>query len=225
MHTICAHLLCTRPTHADDASRSPEPDRPETRGRSAAKPYARVVTWLDTTLMHWVATHRFPLGDQVARGVMAAGSSLVVLAAAAFCCLTYVVVRRRYRLAAGVVLAVVVSMLVAELLKQFFGRSRPPASLALVHASGLSMPSTDAALTSAAAAVLVLGLTWLHPRRRRLVGAVLAAGVIAVGLCLIYLGAHWPTDVLAGWALGIAAGAAAAAVTSPLRWGRRREMT
>ena len=87
------------------------------------------------------------------------------------------------------------------------------------------MPSTDAALTSAAAAVLVLGLTWLHPRRRRLVGAVLAAGVIAVGLCLIYLGAHWPTDVLAGWALGIAAGAAAAAVTSSHRWGRRREVT
>ena len=173
--------------------------------------------------MHWVATHRFPLGDQVARGVMAAGSSLVVLAAAAFCCLTYVVVRRRYRLAAGVVLAVVVSMLVAELLKQFFGRSRPPASLALVHASGLSMPSTDAALTSAAAAALVLGLTWLQPRRRRLVGAVLAAGVIAIGLCLVYLGAHWPTDVLAGWALGIAAGAGAAALTSPLRWGRRRE--
>ena len=95
MHTICARFLCTRPTHADDASRSLEPDRPETRGRSAAEPYARVATWLDTTLTHWVATHRFPLGDQVARGVMAAGSSLVVLAAAAFCCLTYVVVRRR----------------------------------------------------------------------------------------------------------------------------------
>ena len=171
--------------------------------------------------MHWVATHRFPLGDQVARGVMAAGSSLFVLAAAALCCLIYVVVRRRYRLAAGVVLAVVVSVLVAELLKPLFGRARPPASLALVHANGLSMPSTDAALTSAAAVALVIGLTWLQPRRRRLVGAVLAAGVIAVGLCLVYLGAHWPTDVLAGWALGIAAGAGAAAVTNPPRLGPR----
>ena len=136
-----------------------------------AQQYARLVTWLDTTLMHWVVTHRFPLGDQVARGVMAAGSSLVVLAAVAFCCLVYVVVRRRYRLAAGVLLAVVVSVLVAELLKQLVGRVRPPASLALVHAYGLSMPSTDAALTSAAAAAVTSPLRW--GRRREPPGCAL----------------------------------------------------
>ena len=84
------------------------------------------------------------------------------------------------------------------------------------------MPSTDAALTSAGAAALYVGLTWLHPRRQRLVGAVLAAGVAAIGLCLIYLGVHWPTDVLAGWALGVAVGCGAAAVTIPRGWRQLR---
>ena len=90
--------------------------------------------------------------------------------------------------------------------------------MALIHANGPSMPSTDAALTAACATALYVGLTWLHPRRQRLAGVVLAAGVTVIGLCLIYLGVHWPTDVIAGWALGIGVGATAAAVTNPRRW-------
>jgi membrane-associated phospholipid phosphatase len=179
--------------------------------------YARQVTWFDTNLSHWTAIHRFPVGDHAARGIMAAGSSPVILGGAALFCLLFVVVRRRYRLATGVVLAVVAATLISELLKQFIGRARPPASMALVHASGLSMPSTDAALTSAAAAALYVGLTRLSSRSRRLAAGLLAAAVIAVGLCLVYLGVHWATDVLAGWALGTAVGAGAAAVTTP-RW-------
>jgi undecaprenyl-diphosphatase len=169
--------------------------------------------WLDTTLMGWVAAHRVPLADHVSLGVMAFGTNLVIMGAIALTGLAYVVVRHRYRLAAGVFLAVVVSTFAAAGLKAMFGRSRPPASLALISVSGQSMPSTQAALTAAAATAFYLGLTWLDRRQRRLVGAVLAVGVTAVGLCLVYLGAHWPTDVLAGWALGAAVGAGAAALT------------
>jgi undecaprenyl-diphosphatase len=181
------------------------------------------VNWLDTTLMAWVATHRFLLGDQVALGVMAAGNSRVVLAGVALGGLAYTFARRRYRLAAGVVLAVLASALVAEGLKQVVGLARPPASMALVHANGLSMPSTVAAFTSAAAVALFVGLTRLRSRRPRLVGVVLAAGVGVVGLCLVYLGAHWPTDVLAGWVLGAAiGGAGAVAMGERPRSGQRR---
>jgi membrane-associated phospholipid phosphatase len=190
------------------------------RRSDGIEPYARSVTWLDTTTMSWVDAHRFPLADRAARAVMAAATDRVALSVVAIACLASVVVRRRYRLGAGVVLAAAVSTLVAGSLKDVVGRARPPASMALVHAGGLSMPSTDAALTSAVAMALYLGVT-RHPRDRKLVAGVLAVGVLAVGLCLVYLGAHWPTDVLAGWILGIAVGAGAAGVTIPRRLGPR----
>jgi len=179
--------------------------------------YARAVNWPDATVMSWVVAHRFPLGDHAARAVMLAGTHRLVLAAAALLYLSYVAVRRRYRLGAAVVLAVVVSALLAQVLKDVIGRGRPPASAALIHAGGLSMPSTDAALTSAAAVALYLGLTWLDRGRRRLAGAALLAGVVTVGVCLVYLGAHWTTDVVVGWALGAAVGVGAAFVTAARR--------
>ena len=94
--------------------------------------------------------------------------------------------------------------------------------MTLIPANGPSMPSTDAALSAACATALYVGLTWLHPRRQRLAGVVLAAGVTVIGLCLLYLGVHWPTDVIAGWALGIGVGATAAAVTNPRSWRQQR---
>ena len=170
------------------------------------------MTWFDTAVMHWVVTHSSPLGDQVALGVMAVCTNPVTIGAIALLCLGYAVVRHRYRLVAGVVLAVLTSMLVAGLLKQIVGRARPAVPMALVFAGGPSMPSTDAAITAAAAVALYVGLTWLHPQPRRIVPALLVVSVTAIGLCLVYLGVHWPTDVMAGWALGAVIGVAAAAV-------------
>jgi undecaprenyl-diphosphatase len=74
-----------------------------------------------------------------------------------------------------------------------------------VTAHGLAFPSGH----SAQAVALYGALAWLawelgRPRRTRIWACCAAAGIaFAVGLTRVYLGVHWPTDVVGGWLLGI----------------------
>ena len=65
--------------------------------------------------------------------------------------------------------------------------------------AGQSFPSTHASDSAAAAAVFA----WAVPR----LSAIGIAIAVVVGISRVYLGAHWPTDVMAGWTLGAAVGA------------------
>lgn len=165
--------------------------------------------WLDARLMHFAAAHRTGWVTDGARALMEVGTSVAVLAVAVLTCVALVVARRGYRPAAAVLLAVVASTAAVGVLKQTFDRARPPADLALVHLSGAAMPSTHAARTAAAAAAVLVATTWTTPRVRLAWAFVLTACVVLIGLCLVYLGVHWPTDVVAGWAVGVAVGSGA----------------
>jgi undecaprenyl-diphosphatase len=118
------------------------------------------------------------------------------------------------------------SDLVATAIKATVGRERPfevvPEAHPLLHGTiGSSFPSGHAA-TSAAGAVALAVL--VGPALPRIVPA-LAALALAVGFSRVYVGVHYPVDVLAGWAIGAAvASALLLAVRSLLRTsaGRRR---
>ncbi|MEJ8277404.1 phosphatase PAP2 family protein [Pseudonocardia spirodelae] len=117
--------------------------------------------------------------------------------------------------AAGLCLAAVplVASVVFTVVKRLVDRARPPADLQVLAVANESLPSGHATMVAAAWTTLVL-VTWplLAARGRVLLAgfAVLWAG--AVGFTRIYLGVHWLSDVLAGWALG--AGLAFAGTTA-----------
>ncbi len=105
-------------------------------------------------------------------------------------------------------------------LKQSLAEPRPEVlapGIALVQASGYGLPSGHAQ-----GAVVLWGLLALHAvlrgARARYCGARLwiwapaALLMLAIGLSRVYLGVHFPTDVLAGWAVGAVVLGAAAAV-------------
>jgi len=82
-------------------------------------------------------------------------------------------------------------------------RSRPPEADWAFHAAGYSMPSGHTATATVAGGLLCLGLARsLHSAWRFVAMAVLAVWAFVDGVGRVYLGLHWPTDVVAGWLLG-----------------------
>lgn len=90
--------------------------------------------------------------------------------------------------------------------KTVFDRPRPDLVAHLVEVQTASLPSGHA--TGSAVAFLTLGalLAQVQPRQRLKLYIVSAAVglTLLVGFSRIYLGVHYPTDVLAGWSLGAA---------------------
>lgn len=66
-----------------------------------------------------------------------------------------------------------------------------------------SFPSGHA--TSSVAIAVTIAMLW--PGNRRLAGALLISMATLIAISRIYRGVHWPTDVIAGAALGFASGA------------------
>ena len=105
-------------------------------------------------------------------------------------------------LAAGLAGGVALS----EGLKAVFERERPPLAARAVETINASFPSGHALLSTVFYLSVAVMLTRAFPRRRFKV-FVLGVGVVLavlVGLTRVYLGAHWASDVLAGWAVGAA---------------------
>jgi hypothetical protein len=91
-----------------------------------------------------------------------------------------------------------------ELVKLVVQRPRPPLEDARIVQGGFSFPSGHSTLAATVygtvAYLLMRGLH--HDRWKVLVGSAAALVVLAIGVSRIYLGVHYPSDVLAGWAAG-----------------------
>jgi undecaprenyl-diphosphatase len=113
----------------------------------------------------------------------------------------------------------------SEGLKAVFERARPPATMQAVETINASFPSGHALLSTVFYLTVAVMLTRAFPRERFKV-FVLGVGILMallVGLTRIYLGAHWATDVFAGWAVGAAWAMALWLVAYGVaRWQKRR---
>lgn len=145
-----------------------------------------------------------PAVQQAARDLTALGSSLILwvltLLSAGFLAL-----QRKGRLALLLLVSIASGAVSDYALKGLFQRARPELVPHLVFASGASFPSGHSMMS--ALTYLTLGALFAHTERRTVLKIyVLAAAIFLtamVGLTRIYLGVHWPSDVLAGWSAGV----------------------
>ncbi|NOZ25806.1 MAG: phosphatase PAP2 family protein [Nitrospirae bacterium] len=106
----------------------------------------------------------------------------------------------------------------SNLLKHFFERPRPFVGMSDVlvlagRGKSFSMPSAHAANTASAATVLIVVLSWLRSRTASLSGHIrsflvgyLVAVAVTIAFSRVYIGVHYPSDVLVGLAIGTLAG-------------------
>ena len=111
-------------------------------------------------------------------------------------------VARRWREATFAGVSLGGSALLNMATKQFFQRDRPALWESIAPEHTFSFPSGHA-MGSATLAMVVLLLCW-HTRFRWPVVVLAALFALAVGASRIYLGVHYPSDILGGWAAGVA---------------------
>jgi undecaprenyl-diphosphatase len=94
--------------------------------------------------------------------------------------------------------------LLSDLLKELFQRPRPELVPHAAYVSTTSFPSGHSMMSAVTYLTLGALLARSHQRKRLKAYFLLLAGLLTlmVGVSHVYLGVHWPTDVLAGWTAG-----------------------
>lgn len=181
------------------------------------------VPWVDEHIHRWVIADRSGSSATIARAVTWGGVTTVALPVLIGVGAVAAEAGRRVsrRLWSGLVLAAVAGagVYAGNQIGSAVGRARPPMADWAGAAGGPSFPSvhtTVATLFAAACAWAIAARVrpgW--PRRGIWAAAVVYAA--AVGWSRVWLGMHWPTDVIGGWLFGLAWSAGSIAVVLTLR--------
>ncbi|HWV52464.1 phosphatase PAP2 family protein [Pseudorhodoplanes sp.] len=143
--------------------------------------------------------------EHVVRDVTSLGSFTVV-SVVTLVAIGYLLIDGKRAAAAFVFIAIASGVALSEGLKHLFARPRPELVAHLVEVQTASFPSGHAMLS--AVTFLTLGALLARIQsRRRLKAYVISVAILLtllIGASRVYLGVHWPTDVLAGWCAGAA---------------------
>lgn len=150
-----------------------------------------------------------PLGPPWLEGAMrdfTALGGLAVLAAISVLVVGFLALTRKRHAAWMVSVSVAGGVVVSSVLKWAFARPRPDLVPHGMAVYSQSFPSGHAMLSTVVYLTLGALLARTQSDMRVKLYLLGAAGALAliVGISRIYLGVHWPTDVLAGWAVGAA---------------------
>lgn len=129
-----------------------------------------------------------------------------VLTLIALAVVGYLLLSRRFRASLFVAAAVTGGILLSTLLKMGFDRPRPELVTHESFVYTASFPSGHSMMSAITYLTLAALLARVHTQAELKAYLLIIAVLLTmlVGISRVYLGVHWPTDVLAGWAAGAA---------------------
>ncbi|MBL0969021.1 MAG: phosphatase PAP2 family protein [Brevundimonas sp.] len=164
----------------------------------------------DWMVLHWMqptpGETRGPWWMHEAAADLTSLGGISVLTLFALIAFVFLLIQRKRLSAVLLVLGLVGGVALSEGLKALFDRARPPAAYQAVETLNASFPSGHTLLSTVFYLTLGVMLTRAFTQKRFKAFVLVCAMLIAllVGLTRVYLGAHWASDVLAGWSVGAA---------------------
>ena len=181
----------------------------------------------DDAVLRWIGEHRSPALEPIMLEITFLGTGTVVIAIVVVAAMFLWLTRHKYS-AALLVISTMGSIVLNNLLKVGFDRPRPRIFEWGSHALSSSFPSGHAMSAAVAYGTVAYLAARLQKRHSHRVVTLLAAGflILLIGATRLYLGVHYPSDVLAGIIIGLAwAGFCMATLEALQVYARKREPT
>ncbi len=154
----------------------------------------------DTSWLLWLHKYANPSLDAVMLTITQLGNpSFVVLIVV----VTLAILWRRSRQEAKIfALACLGALILNTGLKLFFSKPRPQLWRLLISEKSFSFPSGHALGSLVLYGFLAYLLATHYPKYAKIIYSLAVVAIAAIGLSRLYLGVHWPTDVIAGYGVG-----------------------
>jgi membrane-associated phospholipid phosphatase len=156
----------------------------------------------DTTFLLWIHQFANPVTDQVMLFITQLGNPNVVIPIAIIT-LIFLYLDRHYSEAKFFAFACLGGAILNTGLKLVFSKPRPALWHRLIVETSYSFPSGHAlGAVVLYGAIAYLGTAY-YPRFAQLIYGGAIAVITLIGLSRLYLGVHWPTDIIAGYSIGL----------------------
>ena len=162
------------------------------------------LTAFDLAALHLLRSHSTSQGDKIFSAVSVLGSPLA-MAGVGSTVAAFLAIRRKWIVLSGWVAAFAGAGILTSVLKNVIKRPRPIGAEQFLHGESFSFPSGHALGSLIGYGMLAYLLVLLVPRRRQKLLVITAAGalIVAIGFSRLYLGVHYFSDIIGGYAAGL----------------------
>lgn len=161
------------------------------------------VIMFDTIIRQWFYDLRNPFLNGIMIFITYLGNwqSVVLL-----CLVLLIIKKTRKSIGLTVSVTAIISTVLYKIIKEIFKRARPDVAVRIIKQGGYSFPSGHSfnCIVIYGLLIYLIGRYCKNKKTANILTALISILIFLIGISRIYVGVHFPTDVLGGWSLGIA---------------------